>query len=153
MDARENPYATPQAASPVGYDGEAASRIPDELAEQLARSRLWVIFLAIASLVFGGLLTLAMVAALVFNRGRLSPQAVIGGLVVMGFALGAMLGGLVLFAYAKRITRYVRRGTISNLEKLLAAQCRVWQVPALTVALPIGVLLIFLLTIFVSLRL
>ena len=127
------PSATP--AIPVQYDsgpsGEVAATELGLVA--LARTRVWLLLLAIALFVYsavGGLGGAVLMVVIIINRGKddiSQPPAVVISVANLLFATLALIGGILLMRYWSAAGKACRLRRPEDLERSLIAQHRLWR--------------------------
>lgn len=116
-----NPFASPQAVSDLDEPVELGGALTSRTFEILAKTRAWLILLA----VLGYLGAALIVAVLVWAAGRGS--LVFAGEMAIGL-LVALSGTILMNVCAVRIGRFLRAGDMQSLAAALAAQKAIWMV-------------------------
>lgn len=116
-----NPFASPQAVSDLDEPVELRGALTSRTLEILAKTRAWLILLA----VLGYLGAALIVAVLVWAAGRGS--LVFAGEMAIGL-LVALSGTILMNVCAVRIGRFLHAGDMQSLAAALAAQKAIWMV-------------------------
>lgn len=118
----------PQAAQtePVASTAERRGNLPVSLCKAAANSHSWVVFVAIVSFVYAGLVILGGILSLIYGARNHWPPVVAGGLFNLIFGIDVSIGGLLLSNYANRVASLRYSAVPVVLEKALDSLRTCW---------------------------
>jgi hypothetical protein len=117
-----NPYQPPTSAYDGSYTnyGQQGGAVPERTVTALRKTRPWLVFIAVVTFVFSGLVILGGVALLT--------EEDMEGLILIVSAGLALLPGIAMIRYASAINRLLHGGGVPELDRSMEAQASVWTI-------------------------
>ncbi|MEQ8786686.1 MAG: hypothetical protein RIC55_10325 [Pirellulaceae bacterium] len=152
-----NPYAE-QAASTGPVEDSSRRAAPSVLIPPLRQSRPWCYVLSITGLLSAAFVLLGMISMLLVLgwfvgrggfRANVAPLLIVL-LVYSPLCIALAIPSLLLWRFARRIARFLRRPDNQQLETALKAQRTFWRWSGLLVLALIGIYLVLAMLVFVA---